>query len=346
MNSAASKARVLFVDDERRVLNSMRGMFRRDFDLFLTTEGATAVEIARKNPIDVIVADQRMPGMSGIEVLGKVRELSPDTIRILLTGYADPSAVQGSINVGEVFRFLGKPCPPTLLRETLDLAIRANRRASAAKVRPVLEPEPRRDSRQNEPAEERGGNSERLLSRLRAVGDVSYSLEHYRKRRGPGAEKPERRDSGVVLYTVDPKFAELALRSLTAEHNVTLATSLIKVMQAVEQKCEVLVTDISANCLQLQKIIAALKQMRPELVTVVVSDTRDTTDMVRLINYGQIFRFVQKPVETTQLQQAVKSAAEKNAELEFVPGAVHRHTVATPGAMDSMDSVIRQHAQH
>ena len=152
-------------------------------------------------------------------------------------------------------------------------------------------------------------------------------------------------DTGVVLYTVDAKFAEMSLRTLTKDYSVSLATSLIKVMQAVEsQQCKVLVTDISANCLQLQKIIGALKRMQPELVTVVVSDTRDTTDMVRLINYGQIFRYVKKPVAPELLLKTVDAAAKKHEQLLTEPGAMYRHSVATPGAMDTMDNVIRQHA--
>ena len=123
----AEKARILFVDDEKRVLNSMRGLFRREYELFLTCEGAEAVKIAAENDVDVIVADQRMPGMTGVEVLAEVKKRSPRTVRVLLTGYADPGAVEGSINDGEVFRFLSKPCPPKMLRETLSLAISASR---------------------------------------------------------------------------------------------------------------------------------------------------------------------------------------------------------------------------
>lgn len=342
----------------------MRGMFRRDFDLFLTTEGATAVKIAAENPIDVIVADQRMPGMSGIEVLGKVRELSPSTIRILLTGYADPTAVQGSINVGEVFRFLGKPCPPKLLRETLDQAITANRRAADAvqpKQPPAVEvpvldsPTPTRTPARatRTTAPRASASSDQLLTRLKAIGDVSYSLEHYRKRRkteadsAPTTVAPPQKEASVILYTVDAQFAETALRTLSGGYDMTLATSLIKVMQAIETNdCDILVTDISADCARLQKIIAALKQVRPELVTVVVSDTRDTTDMVRLINYGQVYRFVQKPVAPPLLLEAVQAAAQKNDQLRFEPGAVLRHTVALPGAMDPMDRVIQRNAQH
>jgi CheY-like chemotaxis protein len=131
------KARVLFVDDEKRVLNSMRGLFRRDFELFLTTEGQDAIDITQQNEIDVIVADQRMPGMNGVQVLEQVKQKSPGTIRILLTGYADLDAIEGSINVGEVFRFLSKPCPPKLLRETLRLAIDAAQATAAAAQAPA-----------------------------------------------------------------------------------------------------------------------------------------------------------------------------------------------------------------
>ena len=119
---ALPKPKLLFVDDEQRVLNSMRIMFRRDFDLFLASAGDEALKIIQNQDIDVIVADHRMPRMTGVEVLTRVRILSPRTVRILLTGYADLDAVEGSINEGEVFRFLTKPCPPKELRETIRLA--------------------------------------------------------------------------------------------------------------------------------------------------------------------------------------------------------------------------------
>ena len=126
-----NKPRLLFVDDEQRVLNSMRIMFRRQFDLFLASHGAEALDIIKKKDIDVIVADHRMPQMTGVEVLSKVRDLSPRTVRILLTGYADLDAVEGSINDGEVFRFLTKPCAPDQLRETVSLAAKLAREAPA-----------------------------------------------------------------------------------------------------------------------------------------------------------------------------------------------------------------------
>src|SRR5688572_28192732 len=134
------RPRLLFVDDEQRVLNSMRIMFRRQFDLFLASHGAEALDIVRDKDIDVIVADHRMPKMTGVEVLSKVRAMSPRTVRILLTGYADLDAVEGSINDSEVFRFLTKPCAPQQLRETIELAAKLAREAPAPTApEPLLE---------------------------------------------------------------------------------------------------------------------------------------------------------------------------------------------------------------
>src|SRR5690606_29969348 len=71
------RPRLLFVDDEQRVLNSMRIMFHRQFELFLASHGAAALDIVKDKDIDVIVADHRMPRMTGVEVLSQVRALSP-----------------------------------------------------------------------------------------------------------------------------------------------------------------------------------------------------------------------------------------------------------------------------
>ena len=134
------RARLLFVDDEQRVLNSMRIMFRRQFDLFLASHGAEALDIVKDKNIDVIVADHRMPRMTGVEVLSKVRAMSPRTVRILLTGYADLDAVEGSINESEVFRFLTKPCAPKQLRETIELAAKLARETPAPDRNPSSHP--------------------------------------------------------------------------------------------------------------------------------------------------------------------------------------------------------------
>ena len=103
------KASLLFVDDEVHVVNLLKIMFRNDYEVFVATSGDAALDIVRSRKIDVIVSDQRMPGMLGTELLGKVKTFSPQTMRILLTGYSDLAAMVGSINEGEIYRFINKP---------------------------------------------------------------------------------------------------------------------------------------------------------------------------------------------------------------------------------------------
>lgn len=107
--AAARKARLLFVDDEERILNALRSIFRRDYHVFTAANGAEAMEFVTKFKPQVVVSDQRMREMTGIELLRRVRETSPNTVRILLTGYSDLAAIVGSINDGEVFRYISKP---------------------------------------------------------------------------------------------------------------------------------------------------------------------------------------------------------------------------------------------
>ena len=100
---------ILFVDDEERILRSLRMLFRGKADVLFTTRGREAIDWVRSRTVHVIVSDQRMPGMTGVEVLREVAVHSPRTMRILLTGYADIDAVTASVNEGEIFRFIEKP---------------------------------------------------------------------------------------------------------------------------------------------------------------------------------------------------------------------------------------------
>ena len=114
-----SKASVLLVDDEFRIIRSLKILFRSHFEVFTATRGQDALNILEKNKINVIVSDQRMPGMTGVELLSKVKKASPNTMRIVLTGYSDTDAIVSSINDGEVFRFVNKPWDNREFAETV-----------------------------------------------------------------------------------------------------------------------------------------------------------------------------------------------------------------------------------
>lgn len=108
-NKKPHKARILCVDDDPGILRALKWVFEKDYEIFLATSGKVALELVRANDFDVVISDQRMPGMSGVEFLAEVRQIQPCTIRILLTGYSDMDAIVDSINKGEIFRFIRKP---------------------------------------------------------------------------------------------------------------------------------------------------------------------------------------------------------------------------------------------
>lgn len=113
------KPRVLLVDDEERILRSLGLLLRMQYQVFATSDGYEALDILKREKIHVLISDQRMPIMSGSELLRQARELAPDTMRILLTGYADADAALESVNEGEIFRYITKPWGPKELRDTI-----------------------------------------------------------------------------------------------------------------------------------------------------------------------------------------------------------------------------------
>jgi response regulator RpfG family c-di-GMP phosphodiesterase len=123
--------KILLVDDDANILSAYRRTLRK-YRLESAEGGEQALETIRtKGPFAVIVSDLRMPGMDGIELLGRVRELSKDTVRIMLTGNADLEASIAAVNEGSIFRFLTKPCPPDILTISLEAALEQYRLVTA-----------------------------------------------------------------------------------------------------------------------------------------------------------------------------------------------------------------------
>jgi len=392
------KPKVLFVDDEKRVLNSMRALFRRDYELHLTTDGAEAIRIAEQESVDVIIADQRMPGLSGVEVLGEVRHRAPSAVRILLTGYADLDAIEGSINIGEVFRFLSKPCPPQELRETLAEAVQAARQSGAAAraatvleaapapapPEPAAEPEPKselaldpgpkpRPEPMSPEAEAPASAAVAAEDHAATVPNLALELEREEPRRQeaagvaedePAEEEPveteivlsgdagtefvdtiviggddapgSRRGGacadmdnvGVALFTSDAAFAESVELTLGERYRVARASTLVQVTEMLSgDGAGVLVTDFCTDGAMLRNMLSTLKRYLPELITIVVSDERDAAEMISLINHGQVFRYMSKPMDEARLVQNVNAAVLRHIQLLENPELVQRHSV-------------------
>ncbi|HUW56261.1 MAG TPA: response regulator [Planctomycetota bacterium] len=100
----------LFVDDEVHILNSLIRLLRGEpYRLLTALGGREGLTTLQEHPVQVVISDHRMPGMTGVEFLQSVKELYPDTIRVVLSGYADGAMIVDSVNKGEVYRFLTKP---------------------------------------------------------------------------------------------------------------------------------------------------------------------------------------------------------------------------------------------
>ncbi len=107
--------KIIYVDDKQGNLNAFKALLRRDFHVLISTQPQEALEMIGKEQVPVVITDFKMPLMNGVVFLSKVRELYPDTVRILLSGHADIEAVIESVNKGEVFRFIKKPWIDELL---------------------------------------------------------------------------------------------------------------------------------------------------------------------------------------------------------------------------------------
>jgi response regulator RpfG family c-di-GMP phosphodiesterase len=118
-NSEAERPVILLVDDEPDILNSLRGLLRRDFQVLIARSGTEALEMLLQHEVHVIMTDQRMPEMSGAELLCQASQASKDSVRIIFTGYADIKGVVEAVNQAGLFRYITKPWDPDDLVDTL-----------------------------------------------------------------------------------------------------------------------------------------------------------------------------------------------------------------------------------
>jgi signal transduction histidine kinase len=117
------KHTILCVDDEVDNVDALERLFRKRYNILKATSGAKGLELLKEHKPSLIISDQRMPNMTGVDFLAKSMKLYPETMRILLTGYTDIESVIDSINSGQVYRYVTKPWDPVDFSNTVDKAI-------------------------------------------------------------------------------------------------------------------------------------------------------------------------------------------------------------------------------
>lgn len=121
------KSNILYVDDERNNLIAFEASFRRYYNVFTANSGQDGLDIMRQNQIDVLITDQRMPEMTGVQFLEAIIPEFPDTIRMILTGFTDIEVVIKAINSGQVYRYITKPWDLTELKINIDTGVKLYR---------------------------------------------------------------------------------------------------------------------------------------------------------------------------------------------------------------------------
>jgi DNA-binding NtrC family response regulator len=123
MEHRSGAYRILYVDDEPQNLYLFRSLFEQDYDVITAASGTVALGILANENIHVLLADQRMPGINGIQLLETVAREYPETVRVLVTGYSDIDVVVDAINRGAVYRYLSKPWDIDEIKATIRNAI-------------------------------------------------------------------------------------------------------------------------------------------------------------------------------------------------------------------------------
>jgi serine/threonine-protein kinase len=277
---ADERLKVLFVDDDERILNGLRALFRQEYQVFTADNGATALDLVHKNAIQIVVSDQRMPGMTGAELLRQIRANAPKTVRLLLTGYSDLAALVGSVNEGEIFRFVKKPWDNDEIRATL-----AEAAAVAAKLSGTVPPKT---------------HAPRSAGSLLVIDT----------------------DAGLA------KGLQRLLAGSATVKQVTTAADAAKFLQ--QNEAAAIVADLGAGKEALVKLFKLLKEKRPEILSIVVSDDPDAELVAELINEAQVYRFLEKPVNGAELRAHVDEALRRHAAFKEAKSGLAKDVAALP----------------
>ena len=114
---------ILIVDDEQHILNSINRTLRHDYNVILSLDGKSALQVLREQEVSAILADQRMPGLTGSDFFREAMKIQPDTTRVLITGYSDIEAVVQAVNDGQIFYYIEKPWEPDDLKLVMTRAV-------------------------------------------------------------------------------------------------------------------------------------------------------------------------------------------------------------------------------
>ena len=304
MNGKIGK--VLCVDDEPHVLRSLQWLLKREFEVHTADSAQEGLRLLKSHDFDVVVSDQRMPEVSGVEFLQQVRQVAPRAARILLIGYAELDSMVRSVNESEVFRFISKPWD---VKELPKLIAEAAQIARAEVASPV-------------PPEQQAAAVEIAL-RHQVTTVALHATE------------------SILLIDDNPEvhaaFNQACADSVQVQHAYNLADA---VRMLNQKPVGVIVSDVQVGKLDATRLVRLMKAKHPETVSVVFSNQNDAKVVMTLINEGQVYRFIPKPFKPGFIRIVLNGALKRHRELLESAG-LRRRFALEPVVQDADESLER-----
>ena len=288
-----TKPTLLCVDDEQLIVNAMQRLFRQDYTVLTATSGEDALKLLMHNKVDVIVSDQRMPGMRGVDFLRRARDISPHSMRILLTGYSDLSAIVSSVNEGEVFRYITKPWKNEVLRYTVEVAAKA---AAASAQEHSKKP-----------------------------SDSSFSFDLTERETGP-----DKTMADLLVIDTDIDFHKSVKRAYgEGGGKLFHAGSMSSALDLLERHptIGVIISEVRIERDDITDLLTTIKAFHPTITTIVASSYSDASMVIRLINEGQIYRYINKPVDEEEIVKTLETASKLHFLMRKSHALTQRHQV-------------------
>ncbi|MGO1474315.1 MAG: response regulator [Psychrobacter sp.] len=281
------KPKIAFIDDEPRILRSLKMHFRQSHDVFITTDASELMKYVSEHDVQVVISDQRMPDKQGTEVLRDIKAASPNTLRILLTGYADLNAVIDSVNEGEIYRYITKPWQNDELKQIVN---------KATEIAQQTQEITQNTMQGNDTQQVSGGStgSNRNILVLDDDESVYQQIKSHFK----------------SAYTV------------SWASNLEQAAKLLQ-----KKRFGVTITDSTLNKENITPIVYALKNIQPDLMVLMLTEFKDAHMVIDLINKGQVYRCLPRPTNFSIMSISLDRAFDHHERLLEQPILAARHHV-------------------
>ncbi len=291
------KPKIAFIDDEPRILRSLKMHFRQSHDVFITTDASELMKYVSEHDVQVVISDQRMPDKQGTEVLRDIKAASPNTIRILLTGYADLNAVMDSVNEGEIYRYITKPWQNDELKQIVNKATEI-----AQQTQEITQNTMQGNDTQKVSGGSTGSNRNILV--LDDDESVYQQIKSHFK----------------SAYTV------------SWASNLEQAAKLLQ-----KKRFGVTITDSTLNKENITPIVYALKNIQPDLMVLMLTEFKDAHMVIDLINKGQVYRCLPRPTNFSIMSISLDRAFDHHERLVEQPILAARHHVEEVTELEALN---------